>query len=94
MVGNCQPWPQPEEAGRVLKKPEGAKAGVEERPKTGEKASHATCAEGLAPPRGCAPVKDSFTTWSWTRPKEKTPMKTAGGPKRRTRHSTSAAILV
>ena len=31
-----------------------AKAGVEERPKAREKASHATCTEGLSTPRGCA----------------------------------------
>ena len=83
-----------------LKKPSRkarAKAGVEARPKAREKASYATCAEGLGTPRGCAPVKDGSTTWRRTRPKEKTPMKTAAGPKRTTRHSnwsTLAAILV
>ena len=93
--------------GRSLRKQEGplknprekarAKAGVEERPKAREKASHATCAEGLGTPRGCAPVKDGLMTWSRTRLKEKTPMKTAAGPKRTTRHSnwgTLAASLV
>ena len=46
-----------------LKNPRGkarAKAGVKERPKAREKASHATCAEGLGTPRGCAPVKDGL----------------------------------
>ena len=40
-----------------LKNPRGkarAKAGVEERPNAREEASHATCAEGLGTPRGCA----------------------------------------
>ena len=72
-----------------------AKAGVEERPKAREKALHATCAEELDTPRGCAPVKDGLTTWRRTRPNGKTPMKTAAGPKRKTRHSnwgTLAAI--
>ena len=73
------------------------KAEVEERPKAREKDSHATCAEGLDTPRGCAPVKDELMTWSRTCPKEKTPIKTAAGTKRTTRHSnwdTLAAILV
>ena len=64
-----------------LKNPRGkakAKARVEERPKAREKekASNAACAEGLGP-QGCAPAKDGLTTWSRTRPKEKTPMKKA-----------------
>ena len=44
-----------------LKSPKGkaeAKAKVEERPKAKEKASSATCAEGLDTLRGCAPAKD------------------------------------
>ena len=78
--------------GRSLRKQEGplknprrktrAKAGVEERPKAREKGSHATCAEELGTPLGCAPAKDELTTWSRTRPKEKTPMKTAADPKK------------
>ena len=65
-----------------------ARAKVEERPKAREKASHATCAEGLGTP---------LTTWSRTRLKEKTPTKKAVGPRRTTRHSnwdTLAANLV
>ena len=63
---------------------------MEERTKARENASHVLCAEGLDTPRGCAPVNK-------THPKEKTPMKTAAGPKRTTRHfdwGTSAVIRV
>ena len=71
--------PQPREAGRAKEKKTRrkarAKAGVEERPKAREKASHAACAEGLDTPRSCAPVKDGLVTWSRTCPKEKTPMR-------------------
>ena len=109
---NRQPWPQPKEAGRVLERPKEkgkgkgksggsrkarASAVVEERPKAREKASNTTSAGGFDTPRGCAPAKDGLMTWSRTRLKEKTPMKTNAGPKRTTRHSnwdTLAASLV
>ena len=57
---------------------------MEERPKAREKASNAACAEGLGTPQGCAPAKDGLTTWSRTRPKKKTPTKTAAGPEKTT----------
>ena len=56
----------------------------------------AACAEGLGTPQGCAPAKDGSTTWSRTRPKEKTPMKRVAGLMRTTRHpnwGTLAAIF-
>ena len=39
---------------------------MEERPKAKEKASNATCAEGLDTPRGCAPVKNAFGEAGWS----------------------------
>ena len=74
-----------------------AKAKVEERPKAREKASNATCAEGLDTREVVPQRRMGLTTWSRTRPKEKTPMKKSAGLMRTTRHSnwgTLAAILV
>ena len=54
------------------------KAKVEDRPKAKvkEKASSATCAEGMGIPHGRASAKDGLMT---SRPNEKTPMKKAAG---------------
>ena len=57
VVGNRQPWPQPQEAGRAIDKPKEKGKGKGKnggKVKGWEKASHATCVEGLDTPRGCA----------------------------------------
>ena len=45
-------------------------------------------------PRGYAPVKGGLTTWKRTRPKEKTPRKTAAGPKRTRPAGASVAVIL
>ena len=64
------------EAGRSIEK---------QREMQGKRPHMLRVRRGLGTPRGCAPVKDGITTWRRTRPKEKTPMKTAVGPKMTTK---------
>ena len=81
--------------GRSFGKQEGALKNP--RREARAKASPPTCAEGLGTPPGCSQVKDGLTTRRRTCQKERTPMKTAAGPRRTTRHSnlgTLAAVLL
>ena len=76
-VAHRRMWRGIASRGRSPRKQEEPLKSARRKAKAKENASNASCAEGFDTPRGCAPAEDGLLTWSRTRQKEKTPMKTA-----------------
>ena len=89
-AGNRQTWPQSGETGRAIEKPKGKGKG---KGKSGGKAKgkgkglKCYVCGGIGHPARLCPTEGWLTTWSRTRPKEKTPMKKSAGLMRTTKHS-------